>query len=362
MYSRSRHFRFSFRSGSAIALVGMVMLPQPILAQASLPAPRLVTSPTTKPTINQTVNPNRFPAYVLGAGDFLDIRVYGYDEFTGTQVILPDGTVTLPLIGSVMAGDRTAAELTQSLKEQLSRWIVSPVVTVSLNKLRPVRVNVAGAVYRPGPVQLQSLSPVNASGNANQVLFPTVSEAITLAGGITQDADIQKVVIKRYTPNGDAIPITINLWEALRSEHTTGDPVMLDGDSLYIPKIAASAQPLDRRLLARATYSPKTVRVRVAGEVRTPGEIEVRPDSTLSSAIAIAGPTDKSQLKRVIFVRLQPDGRVERREINLRDFADAEQVQDGDILIVPKNNAQSLLDIANQIAPPLGVLLNLFIR
>ena len=338
----------------AIALIGLVMLPTMALAQL----------PSLSPTQSnpEKIGQSRLLTYVLGAGDFLDIRVYGYEEFTGTQVILPDGTITLPLVGSLIAGDKTAAELTQILTRQLNRLLVNPVVTVSLNKLRPVRVNVAGEVSRPGPVQLQSLSPVNANGSTNQVLFPTVSEAIALAGGITQDADIQQVVIKRYRPSGDSQPITINLWEGLRSENTLGDPVLLDGDSVYIPKITSTVAFADRRLLARATYSPKTVRVRVSGEVRTSGEIEVRPSSNLSSAIAIAGTTDKSQLKRVVLVRLRTDGKVERRELNLQDLADNEQVQEGDVLIVPKNNARNILDIASQIASPLGLLLNLFIR
>ena len=343
-----------YQSLSCLNAIALVVFPTSAFAQMPSLAP-VNSNPTT-------IQPSRLLTYVLGAGDFLDIRVYGYEEFTGTQVILPDGTITLPLVGSLIAGDKTVVELTQILTQRLNRLLVNPVVTVSLNKLRPVRVNVAGEVSRPGPVQLQSLSPVNASGNANQVLFPTVSEAITLAGGITQDADIQQVVIKRYQPNGDAKPITINLWEALRSENTPGDPVLLDGDSVYIPKIVAAVASADRRLLARATYSPKTVRVRVSGEVRNSGEIEVRPSSNLSSAIAIAGPTDKSQLKRVVLVRLRTDGKVERRELNLQDLADNEQVQEGDVLIVPKNKARDILDIANQIASPLGLLLNLFIR
>lgn len=337
-----------------MTLAGLVILPPATLAQV----PSLSPTPLSTETIQQSQALN----YVLGAGDLLDIRVYGFEEFTGTQMILPDGTITLPLIGRIMASDKTTSELTEFLQQQLSRWLVNPVVTVSLNKLRPVRINVAGEVYRPGPVQLQSLSPVSANGNTNQVLFPTLSEAITLAGGITQNADIQQIVIKRYHPNRDAKPIIINLWEALRSENTPGDPVLLDGDSVYVPKITATLPTADQRLLARATYSPKTVRVRVSGEVRDPGEIEVRPNSNLSGAIAIAGPTDKSQLKRVIFVRLRSDGRVERRELNLQNLADDEQVQEGDILIVPKNNARNIVDIAGQLASPLGVLLNLFIK
>jgi polysaccharide biosynthesis/export protein len=346
-----------FREG---AIAGLLLLSTPLatLAQDALAAPALPGAATVTET--QRLQPGKTSRYVLGAGDVLEIKVFGFEEYTRTEVILPDGSITLPLIGKVIAGDKTAEELTQLLTQRLNQFLVDPVISISTSKLRPVRVNVAGEVYRPGPVQLQSLSPLNASNSTNQVLFPTVSEAISLAGGITNDADIRRVVLKRYSPDQASKPITLNLWEALRSENTPGDLVLLDGDSLYIPKADATISQQDRRILARAAFAPKTVRVRVAGEVRNPGEIQVRPDSTLSSVVAIAGPTEKSQLKRVVFVRMQDTGKIERRVLNLRDLADHEQVQDGDILFVPKSTTRDVIDIAGQILSPLGSLLNLF--
>ena len=336
----------------AIALSILTVIPITTFAQESLSSPnRSFSAPP--------LQPGQTSRYILGAGDVLDIKVFGYEEYTGTQVILPDGTITLPLIGKVIAGDETPERLTQTLTGRLNQFLVNPVVNISISKLRPVRVNVAGEVYRPGPVQLQSLSPVNVSSSTSQVLFPTVSEAISLAGGITRDADIRRVVLKRYAPDRESEPITMNLWDALRSENGPGDLVLLDGDSLYIPKVEATLNDVERRVLARATFSPKVVRVRIGGEVRNPGEIQVLPDSTLSSVIAIAGPTEKAQLKRVVFVRMEATGKVERRVLDLRELTDNEQVQDGDIIFVPKNNARNVLDIAGDVLSPLGVLLNL---
>ena len=344
--------------GGVIAIVILTTTPIKTDAQdtRALPFPSNRSAPDSE---SQLLQPDNISSYILGAGDVLDIKVFDYQEYSGTQVVLPDGTISLPLIGKIVAGDQTSEELAQTLTQKLQRLLVNPVVSISLTKLRPVRVNVAGEVYRPGPIQMQSLSPANASNSTNQVLFPTVSEAISLAGGITQEADIRGVILKRYSPNRESEPITINLWEALLSENTPGDLVLLDGDSLYIPKADSTSTQLDRRVLARATFAPETVRVRVAGEVRNPGEILVRPDSTLSSVIAIAGPTEKSQLSRVVFVRMQETGRVDRQVLNLRELADSEQVQDGDILFVPKNTARDILDIAGQVLSPLGSLLNL---
>jgi polysaccharide biosynthesis/export protein len=350
----------------APALIAIATLQAPASAQT----PSASSSPAASPTLAQTA-PFPLPAlaattlssqsgaYVLGPGDQLDIKVYGFEEYTGTQVVLPDGTITMPLLGDVMAMGRTAGQLTQELTARLQKLVKNPVVTIGVGRLRPLRVNVAGEVLRPGPVQLQSLAPVNAVGSTNRVLMPTLSEAIAQAGGITPRADIRKVVVKRATLTGPTT-LTIDLWEALKSENAPGDMLLMDGDALFIPT-ATAANPIDRRLLARATFSPKTVRVRVVGEVKKPGEVEVTPQSSLSSAVAIAGgPTDKARLRRVVFVRMHENGTVERKQLDLRNLVDDYQVQDGDVVMVPKDGGRDLLDIGSQLLGPLGLVLNIF--
>jgi len=325
--------------------------------QASASAQSLFTSP---PPLTATTRSTEPRTYFLGPGDVLDIKVYDYEEYTGTQIILPDGTITLPLVGRVVAIHKTPDALTQEVTARLKPLLKNPVVTIGLNKLRPLRVNVSGEVQRPGPIQLQSLAPVNAIGGTNQVLTPTLTEALLQAGGVNRNADIRRVVLKRYSPNGDAAPVIVNLWEALRSENASTDQTLMDGDTIFVPK-AEGDNSIDRRIMARAVFSPKTVRVRVVGEVQKPGEVEVPPDSTLSSAVAIAGgPTEKARLSKVTFVRMNENGKVDRRDVDLRNLTDDQQVQDGDVLIVHKSMGRNLLDIGSQLLGPFGVFLNIF--
>lgn len=316
--------------------------------------------PTLPPPLTATASSTEPRTYFLGPGDVLDIKVYDYEEYTGTQIILPDGTITLPLVGRLVATHKTPDALTQEVTARLKPLLKNPVVTIGLNKLRPLRVNVSGEVQRPGPIQLQSLAPVNAIGGTNQVLTPTLTEALLQAGGVNRNADIRRVVLKRYSPNGDAAPVIVNLWEALRSENASTDQTLMDGDTIFVPK-AEGDNSIDRRIMARAVFSPKTVRVRVVGEVQKPGEVEVPPDSTLSSAVAIAGgPTEKARLGKVTFVRMNENGKVDRRDVDLRNLTDDQQVQDGDVLIVHKSVGRNLLDIGSQLLSPFGFFLNIF--
>jgi polysaccharide biosynthesis/export protein len=97
--------------------------------------------------------------------------------------------------------------------------------------------------------------------------------------------------------------------------------------------------------------------------VTQPGEVQVPPNSSLSSAVAIAGgPTDDARLREVAFVRLSPAGEIQRQEIDLRNLTDDYQVQDGDVIIVPKRGSASLIDLAGRVFSPLGVLLDLFVK
>ena len=332
--------------GASIAC--QLLLPSVVLAQPI-------------PLLTQVVLPTKpQPEFWLGSGDVLEIKVFEYEEYNSAQVILPDGSITLPVIGRVMAADRTPTQLTQDLTARLQAILVNPVVSVTLSKLRPIRVNVAGEVQRPGPIQLQSLVPTITANSANPLRAPTLTEALLQAGGVTREADIRQVILKRYHPTRQIAPMTIDLWETLRSSAAPEDVILQDGDTIVVAKLDRNAVS-DRRLAARASFSPKTVRVRVMGEVKKPGEVEVAPDGTLSAALAVAGgPTDKANLGRVAFLRMDDRGQLERHELDLKQLTNAVQVQDGDILMVPKSGGAKFLDAASQLLGPVGIFLNLF--
>ncbi len=364
MFSR-RSFWGIHLSVSVAIVLGAILPPLPAMAQL----PKFEEVDEQFPSFEETVR--QFPTtgnteftYLLGPGDEIQITVFDHEEFNGRKVVLPDGTITLPLIGRVRAADRTIPELINDLETRLDSWIKRrPTVTISLAKTRPLLINVAGEVQRPGPVQLSSETLFGNNFNTDNftVRSPTVNGAIVAAGGVTKNADIRQVVLKRYSPTGNSPTVTINLWDVLSSGNAPRDLLLQDGDSIFIPPLA-EGETLNRRLLTRSSFAPTTVRVRVVGEVKKPGELEVPPNSSLSSAVAIAGgPTDKAELGEVLFVRLHEDGTVEEEFVDLSNMTDTYQVEEGDVILVPKTNTYNILDLATDVGGPLNFLAN-FLR
>lgn len=339
---------------SSLVAVLMPLAPTPALSQTSSAAEASIELEAVQ------------SFYILGTGDQLEITVFGYEEFTGSKVILSDGTITLPIIGAIRAAGKTPEALTQELTSRLQPYLVDPFVTVNLTTLRPVVVNVAGEVQRPGPVQLRSLTAAaRESGGTPEAALaaaPTVSSALMEAGGVTRNANIQEVVLRRSLPNGESTTLTLNLWDAIWSENQPEDLILQPGDSILVPRLAADST-IDRRLLSRSTLAPDVVRVRVVGEVTQPGEVQIPPDSTLSDAVATAGgPTGDASLRRAEFIRLNEDGTIDRQRIDLSDLNDDFQIQEGDVVIVPQRRAFRALDIAGRVLSPFGSLLNIINR
>jgi polysaccharide biosynthesis/export protein len=334
-------------SGGAIAQ----MTPAP---QQSADSPAARASAPLSPTLSPTI----LGDYRLGPGDQLEIDVFGEKDLSARGVVTPDGTVTLPMIGLVRASDRTAGELAVDLRNRWLQYVKNPLVTVTVSQFRPLLISIAGEVRRPGPVQIKNvpsdLKQNITIDNANSSL-PTLSAALKEAGGVTREADISRVVIKRRGQE-----MTINLWQGLTSANAPQDQMLQDGDAIFVQKITADSPQIDSRLIAKSTFAPTSVKVRVVGEVKKPGEFEVPPNSTVSSALAIAGgTTDKAKLNKVALVRLDSQGKVDKQFLNLEDLIDSQQIQDGDVVVVPKSKNFNILDIAGQALPPLGILMNL---
>ncbi len=301
-------------------------------------------------------------AYILGPGDEIAITVFGYEEYTATKIIAPDGTITMPIVGSLNIESTTTTTAADLIANSLNQFLLNPVVTVDAVSLRPLSITVAGEVQRPGPIQLPSLSTV-ASGfddNSIQPNLPTLSSALLKAGGVNSNANIQEIQVKRFLPNGRETILTVNLWDDIWANNAEDALFLQDGDDIFVPQITDGSE-LDRRLIARSTLAPDTVRVRVVGEVTRPGEALVSPNSSLSSAIAVSGgPTEDANLSKVAFIRLNDTGEVEREIVNLSTLTDTYQVQDGDVLIVPKGNTFTTLDFAARLLNPLGGLFSIF--
>lgn len=348
----------------ATASVNETVLPGAVLSGAVLPEavlPEMQSPETVLPTA--LVNSQGYSEYVLGPSDQLMISVIGHPEFDGGYVVLPDGTVTLPLVGSLPVAGRSLGQVDQIVNQRLAYYLVDPVVNVGLATLRPVIVSVSGAVHRPGPVQLTSLTNNNAATDRTlQQDFtdglPTLSAALLAAGGVTRDADIRVVTVRRLLPDGQLQTVTIDLWEAIQAEGVGANFVLRDGDTVFLPRL--EGDELDRRLIASSSIAPETVPVRVVGEVSTPGEVRVSPDSSVSGAVAAAGgPTSDANLGNVVLVRMDATGNVSQQPMDLSSLIDNYQVQSGDVILVAKRGYLSFFDTLGRVLNPLN-LFNLF--
>ena len=139
--------------------------------------------------------------YVLAPGDALHIVVYNEPELTGDYLVLPEGTIQVPLLGVIGAKGLTTEQLTQAITTGLLRKgiLQKPYVSVNLAQLRPVFVT--GAVNKPGAYPF--------------VPDMSVAMAVALAGGYTDRGARQRVVIQhlgakehQYAIN-PAIPIKL---------------------------------------------------------------------------------------------------------------------------------------------------------
>lgn len=116
--------------------------------------------------------------YRIGVDDIVQVTVWRDPELGITTPVRPDGMISVPLIGDVLAGGRTPEEVGKEIQERLSAYVRDPQVAVILNDLRSheylSRVRVTGAVRQP-------ISIPHRQGM-------TVLDAVLAAGGVTEYA------------------------------------------------------------------------------------------------------------------------------------------------------------------------------
>jgi polysaccharide export outer membrane protein len=232
---------------------------------------------------------------------------------------------------------------------------------------RPLKVAVVGEVYRPGPYTLLegAVGQPNQLINPNLLQVPSVTRAIQIAGGITQMADIRNVQVRRLTRSGPPQIIKLDFWKLLKTGDVVQDLPLQDGDTVEIPT-ATNISDNELTALGSASFSPDRITVNIVGEVRTPGQVSILPNSTLNQAILAAGGLVNNRAKRTVtLIRLNPNGTVEKRDIGT-DFAQGVSQQNNpalrnnDIIIVKRNGLAMFSDGLNAVATPLGSIFGIF--
>jgi polysaccharide export outer membrane protein len=167
------------RTTTATVLIGALLLCAAPLGAGILPG--VLSSgdtPPTTPTRHEEISP-----YVLGPGDVLDISVWKHENLQRKATILPDGTISFPLIGQLRASGKTVSELKKEVEERISRYVTDPFVTLSVEETQSMVIYVIGEVNNPGQFTL--------GVNVN------VMQALAMAGGCNAFAKAGNIKILR---------------------------------------------------------------------------------------------------------------------------------------------------------------------
>lgn len=307
-------------------------------------------------------------SYLIGPGDQVLLTLFKMPDYSGEYQILSDGTINLPMIGSVLIANMTLEQAASAIALEYQRIIRRPVVTLDLVNPRPLQVAIAGEISRPGSYILAT------TDNGGQIEGqPTVTQAIQIAGGITQSADVRRIQVRRRQARNSLSQnafrtVDVNLWRLLKEGDLEADFLLQDGDQIFIPE-ANSLSAEETTELASASFSPDSIVVNVVGEVESPGAIQVPPNTPMNQAILAAGGfTNRAQINLVKLIRLNPNGTVSEREIAVDFSADINSdenppVRPNDTIIIGRSGIARLDDTLGTVLSPVNAIfsiLNLF--
>jgi polysaccharide export outer membrane protein len=223
----------SFRK---VIFPSLVFLPLVVLQSASYaqtpapvpaaPPPPQETAPADKSKADNKVAVNPLPAtggapvdsskYKIGPADVLYLLVWKEGEFSGSYAVHEDGKITLPLIGDLDVGGKTPLQVQAIVTDALKKYVVNPLVTVTVAAVGSKRYYMDGLCARPGEYPL--------------VVPTTILEAISKGGGISDFANAKHIYILRGNKK-----IYFNYKDVIRGRHMEQNILLQNDDHIVVP-------------------------------------------------------------------------------------------------------------------------------
>ena len=183
-------------------VVKLLLLCTIALLTACASGPRSGDAPTVNPE-GQAVT-----EYRIGVDDSIRVAVWQNPDLNVTVPVRPDGMISVPLVGDVMAGGKTPTEVSAEIKEKLTTFVREPQVTVIVDQLRSheylSRVRVTGAVRQPISVPyrqgMTGLDAVLAAGGTNEFAAADQTELYRKEASGTRSYSVQ---LDRILHKGD---------------------------------------------------------------------------------------------------------------------------------------------------------------
>src|SRR5579872_1511578 len=163
--------------------------------------------PEPEPTAGYITN---LPAYRLQVGDVLDIRLMLNPELNEEVAVRPDGHISTTVVPDELAYGRTVPELTAALRQDYSKDLRNPRISVVVKSFAPTRIYVGGEVNNPG--EFITVGPTL-----------TLSQAIARAGGLKLSSDDPSIFVIRRGANDQPEFLSVRYGEVEHARDATAD-------------------------------------------------------------------------------------------------------------------------------------------
>ena len=160
-------------------------------------------------------------SYLIGPGDTLAVNVWKEPEISRTLPVRPDGNISLPLAGDLVASGRTPVELQNDIRKQLLTYFSDPEVTVVVQEAKSHKFNIVGEIEKPGSYVMSN--PM------------TVLDAIAVAGGFRDFAKTTKIYVLRANPDGSRTRLPFNYKRVIKGQALQDNVELLPSDTIVVP-------------------------------------------------------------------------------------------------------------------------------
>ncbi|MCU9848001.1 polysaccharide biosynthesis/export family protein [Defluviimonas sp. WL0024] len=183
--------------------------------------------------------------YRIQAGDLLQMEVLEDPSLNRSLLVLPDGTVSLPLVGTVRATGQTVEGLRSSITSALaSNFASPPTVFLSVGQLNPMTTAVnaanaqaAAASIAVGPtIAIYALGEVTTQGRRDVAKGTTLLQFLAETGGLTRFAAAKRIQLRRVDKATGTEKVYRYNYNAVKAGAQAPSIVLREGDVIVVPE------------------------------------------------------------------------------------------------------------------------------
>jgi polysaccharide export outer membrane protein len=164
----------------------------------------------------------RRPLYRLRRSDVIEIDFTFAPEFNQTVSVLPDGFIMLRDVPELYAAGATVPELRAAINGAYGATLHDPEVTIAIKDFERPYFIVSGQVSHAGKYELRADT--------------TVTEALAIAGGFTEQAKHSQVLLLRRISDQVAEAHLLNVKHMMNSRNLSEDVHLEPGDLIFVPQ------------------------------------------------------------------------------------------------------------------------------